>query len=67
MANRHKKASGGKVGFSGAGSNVAQEAVGLKKGGKVVGKMPGDKGKSRFSSGGRAGSDKTPFSSAHRG
>lgn len=69
MANRHKmqcKASGGKV-YSGAGSNVVKEAAEHKKGGKVVGKAPGSKGKSRFASGGRAGADKTPFSSAHMG
>lgn len=70
MANRHKmqcKASGGKVVYSGAGSNVVKEAAEHKRGGKVVGKADGHKGKKRYASGGRAGSDKTPFSSAHQG
>lgn len=69
MANRHKmqcKASGGKVVYSGAGSNVVKEAAEHKRGGKAVG-MSGKSGKKRYASGGRAGCDKSPFSSAHQG
>ena len=69
MANRHsvqKRATGGKVYYSGSGSNVAKEAAQRKRGGKVV-KVAGDKGKARLDKrarGGRAGSDKIPYSSA---
>jgi hypothetical protein len=64
---RHKKASGGRVYYSGGSSNVAAEAAEKKHGGKVVGKAPGGKPKHRMDKrarGGRVGSDKNPFSSA---
>lgn len=68
MANRHKKhASGGKVVYSGAGSNVVKEAAEHKRGGKAEMKSPGGKGKSRYASGGRVGANKHPFSSAYVG
>lgn len=68
---RHKakKNMGGSV-YSGAGSNVIKEAMEKKSGGKVVDKMEGKKPKARMdkrprrASGGRVGSDKSPFSSA---
>lgn len=68
-----KKASGGVV-YSGAGSNVAKEAMEKKRGGSVkeVEKPEGKKPKHRMdkrprrASGGRVGSDKSPFSSAAR-
>ncbi len=72
MANRHsvqKRAAGGKVFYAGADSNVAKEAAERKRGGKVV-KMAGKKGKARLDKrarGGRAGSDKNPYSSAKTG
>jgi hypothetical protein len=69
MANRHKFNKGGRTAYSGGSSNVVKEAESnenFKKGGKAV-KMSGHKGKSRYASGGRAGCDKNPFSSAHRG
>jgi hypothetical protein len=72
---KQKKASGGVV-YSGAGSNVAKEAMERKHGGKVekkeVEKPEGKKPKARMdkrprrASGGRVGSDKSPFSSAAR-
>ena len=77
MANRHKaqhKATGGVV-YSGAGSNVAEEAEEKKHGGRVkkeVEKMEGKKSKARMdkkprkANGGKVGSDKSPFSSAAR-
>jgi hypothetical protein len=64
---RHKKASGGRVYYSGGSSNVAAEAAEKKHGGKVTGKAPGGKSKHRMDKrarGGRIGSDKSPFSSA---
>ena len=64
---RHKKASGGRVFYSGGNSNVAAEAAEKKSGGKVVGNAPGGKSKHRMDKrarGGRIGSDKSPFSSA---
>lgn len=72
MKARHgkKKAMGGSV-YSGAGSNVIKEAMEKKKGGSVVA-MEGKKSKHRMdkrprrASGGRVGSDKSPFSSAAR-
>lgn len=69
MAHRHKvqRAKGGRVAYSGGASNVAHEAMEKKHGGKVVGKVHGHKGKHRFARGGGVGSDKHPFSSAHRG
>jgi len=71
MANRHKmhRAKGGRVVYSGADSNVAHEAEEKKHGGKVDGKVAGHKGKHRIKKarGGGVGSDKHPFSSAHRG
>lgn len=69
---RHmKKATGGSV-YSGAGSNVIKEAQEKKSGGKVVDKISDGKPKARMdkrprrASGGRVGSDKSPFSSAAR-
>lgn len=70
---RHKmkKNMGGTV-YSGAGSNVIKEAMEKKHGGKVVDKPEGKKSKARMdkrprrASGGRVGSDKSPFSSAAR-
>lgn len=65
---RHKKASGGAVYYSGGDSNVAKEAAQKKRGGKVMGKVSGKKSKPRLDKrarGGRVGSDKSPFSSAH--
>jgi hypothetical protein len=65
-----KKNLGGAV-YSGAGSNVLKEAHEKKKGGAVVA-MEGKKSKARMdkrprrASGGRVGSDKSPFSSAAR-
>jgi hypothetical protein len=65
------KAKGGEV-YSGAGSNVVKEAMEKKRGGKVVDKPEGGKAKIRMdkrprkASGGRVGSDKSPFSSAAR-
>lgn len=67
MANRHKRAKGGRVYYEGGGSNVAKEASERKRGGKVVGKIVGEKAKSRFARGGKVGADTHPFSSAHRG
>lgn len=70
-----KKASGGKVFYDGGSSNVAKEAMEKKHGGKVmkeVDKPEGKKSKMRMdkkprrASGGRVGSDKSPFSSAAR-
>lgn len=75
MKMRHKmmkKASGGDV-YSGAKSNVVKEAEEKKHGGRVkkeVEKPEGKKAKMRMdkrprrASGGRVGSDKSPFSSA---
>ncbi|MCA6108104.1 hypothetical protein [Bradyrhizobium cenepequi] len=71
---RHKmkKAGGGEV-YAGGGSNVAKEAMEKKHGGRVwkeVEKPEGKKAKARGdkrprkASGGRVGSDKSPFSSA---
>ena len=70
MANRHKSfAKGGRTVYSGQGSNVVKEAEERKRGGKVDGKVAGHKGRSRIKKarGGGVGSDKNPFSSAHRG
>lgn len=71
MANRHKaqcKAKGGRVAYTGAGSNVVEEANEKKRGGGVeVGKVAGAKGKTRKARGGGVGSDKSPFSSAGGG
>lgn len=72
MKHRHKKAMGGDV-YSGAKSNVVKEAEEKKHGGRVkmVEKPEGGKSKHRMdkrprrASGGRVGSDKSPFSSAH--
>lgn len=70
---RHKK-SGGVV-YAGGGSNVVKEAMAKKGGGaacKDVDKPEGGKSKKRMdkrprrASGGRVGSDKSPFSSAAR-
>ena len=61
---RHKKASGGRVFYSGGNSNVAAEAAEKKHGGKVVGKAPGKKSKARMDKrarGGRIGADKSPM------
>lgn len=69
IRHKMKKASGGVV-YSGAGSHVVKEAEEKKHGGKVVEKMEGKKPKHRMdkrprrASGGRVGSDKSPFSSA---
>lgn len=69
-----KKAKGGVV-YSGAGSNVAKEVMEKKRGGSVkkeVEKPEGKKPKHRMdkrprrASGGRVGSDRSPFSSAAR-
>lgn len=74
MKHRHKKAMGGDV-YSGAKSNVVKEAEEKKHGGRVkkeVEKPEGAKSKHRMdkrprrASGGRVGSDKSPFSSAAR-
>lgn len=68
---RHKK-SGGVV-YSGAGSNVVKEAMQKRHGGaakKEVDKPEGGKSRKRMdkrprrASGGRVGSDRSPFSSA---
>ena len=74
MANRHKKhkAEGGKVRpYNAQGSNVEKEAEEKKDGGKVArkegGPVEGKKCGGRLDKrarGGRAGSDKNPFSSA---
>lgn len=70
-----KKANGGKVYYAGGSSEVAKEAAEKKHGGRVkkeVEKMDGKKSKARMdkrprkASGGRVGSDKSPFSSAAR-
>ena len=64
---RHKKAGGGRVFYSGGNSNVAAEAAEKKHGGKVVGKAPGGKSKSRMDKrarGGRIATPTSPFSSA---
>lgn len=77
---RHKKAKGGGMYYSGSESNVAKEAAekkyggkSCKKGGKVKHmKAEGSKAKSHLgkmkrATGGRTmGSDKAPFSSAHK-
>ena len=74
---RHKmcKAGGGEVFYTGAGSKVAKEAEEKKHGGRVkkeVDRPEGKKAKARMdkkprrASGGRVGSDKSPFSSAAR-
>lgn len=64
---RHKgKALGGAV-YTGKGSNVEKEAEEMKRGGKVMPKMEGMKGKKRMDKrarGGRIGSDRSPYSSA---
>lgn len=57
--------------YAGAGSNVVKEAEQKKRGGKAV-KMHGMKGHDRADrkprkSGGRAGSNMNPLSSAHHG
>lgn len=71
MANRHKmhRKSGGRVVYSGAGSNVAKEAEEMKRGGgtKDAGKVHGSKGKHRIHKkrGGSVGADSHPFSSAY--
>lgn len=74
MAHRHKmqhKAKGGRVAYEGGASDVAHEAEekGAARGGamKSGGKVAGHKGKHRYARGGKVGSDKHPFSSAHRG
>lgn len=72
MANHTKmscKARGGRTVYSGAESGPVKEAEGKKRGGKVAGKVFGAKGKHRIAKarGGGVGSDKHPFSSAHRG
>jgi len=72
MAHRHKmhRAKGGRVFYEGGSSNVAKEAEEHKHGGKVhEHHVGGHKGKHRLhrKHGGRVGSDKHPFSSAHRG
>jgi hypothetical protein len=76
MAHRHKvhhHAKGGRVAYTGAGSNVEHEAEeeGAKRGGhmhhKGGGKVHGHKHKRRYARGGGVGADKHPFSSAHRG
>lgn len=78
MANRHKKASGGRTPYSGGSSNVAKEAAEKACGGALSmdgGKAPkkarggsvGGSDKSPFSSAGGGGASKHPFSSAHRG
>ncbi len=65
MAARHrKKASGGRVFYSGGDSNVASEAAEKKHGGKVIGKVMGKKSRPRMDKrqrGGRIGSDKSPM------
>lgn len=72
MANRHsvqKRAAGGRVAYNAVGSNVLKEAAERKRGGKVV-KVAGAKGKARLDKrarGGRAGADKSPYSSAKIG
>lgn len=74
---RHKmcKADGGKVFYAGGSSHVAKEAEEKKHGGRVkkeVDKPEGKKAKARMdkrprkASGGKVGSDKSPFSSAAR-
>lgn len=73
MAHRHKvhKAKGGRVAYNAANSHVMHEAEEHKHGGRVKhkdgGKVHGHKGKHRYARGGKVGSDKHPFSSAHRG
>ena len=76
---RHKdkmcKADGGKVWYNAAGSHVAKEAEEKKHGGRVkkeVERPKGEKSKKRMdkrprkASGGKVGSDRSPFSSAAR-
>lgn len=58
--------------YAGADSNVAKEADEYKRGGKAVGKMKGAKakmhaGRAPRKSGGRAGSNMNPLSSAAAG
>lgn len=78
MAHRHKHhkrhhAEGGRTAYDAQGSHVEHEAEeeGAKRGGhmhrKGGGRVHGHKHKHRYARGGRAGSDKHPFSSAHRG
>jgi len=65
MANRHKRAKGGRVYYAGGASKVVDAAAEKKHGGKVVGKIEGGKGK--FARGGKVGADQSPFSSAGGG
>lgn len=74
MANRHKsqcRASGGRTAYQGAGSNVAKAAGEMKRGGKAVGKVAGNRVKGRFarggsvlSSAGGGSADKSPMGCA---
>lgn len=70
MANRHKFKKGGAVPLASGNKDVAEEAHEKKKGGackKDGGAVPGLKAGGRldkFARGGRAGADKSPFSSA---
>lgn len=67
-AKHHRK--GGRVEYDAQGSNVMKEEHEKKHGGAVHhGKLHGHKGKHRIHKkhGGSVGSDKHPFSSAHRG
>lgn len=76
MARHKKRAAGGRADYyAGGESNVAKEAAERKHGGRVakeVEKPEGKKAKARMdkrprrASGGRVGSDKSPFSSAAR-
>lgn len=58
--------------YAGGDSNVAKEADEYKRGGKAIGKMKGEKAKAHMGraprkSGGRAGSNMNPLSSAAKG
>lgn len=60
------RASGGRTVYSGAGSNVAKEAVEKKRGGALS--MSENRGKNiKKARGGSVGADKSPFSSAGGG
>lgn len=70
MKMKHHRAKGGRTEYDAEGSNVMKEAHEKKHGGGVHhGKVHGHKGKHRIhkAHGGGVGSDKHPFSSAHRG
>ena len=62
MANRHKRAKGGRTYYDGGESNVASEAAEKKRGGGMS--VSGKKGKGRLDKRARGGRTGSPFSSA---